>query len=1066
MGVHSLWGILEPTSRPVRLESLSRKRMAVDASIWIYQFLKAVRDKSGNSMTSSHIVGFFRRICKLLYFGIQPVFVFDGGAPILKRETINKRKERRQGKRDDDTKTAQKLLALQLQKKQEQLSKASKNVETSGDERIEYHYLEDQDIANNEIALKSTSTQPKFKGSDEYDLPHIRGFEYDREDGRILNQQEEIKDAVEYYDELEGIDLNTIDPASKEFEELPLTTQYMVLSQLRLRSRLRMGYSKEQLENIFPDSIDFSKFQIQMVQKRNYFTQRLMNISGMDDGKTQVRRVAGERGKEYKIQKTEGGWALSLGDAGSSSSNPVDLEKIEKKKAPKPGQLLNDIEEEDDDIDWEDISLENKEKAKINQSISALPLPPMAADIEAHDSTIKSFMAFSPQKNKIHKRPPLKDEVIEIDEKDTSQEQAIRQIEEIELIEAIERSKADLRKEQELEKSLDSSNGKQDSDFEDFEDIGFEIEDKPSTSESHKISKSEQNDQRLKQRIEFDHLLNLNNDDGSSKSAQPSNNVPKSNSFNLLNSNGEPMTPKLFGLVREQTTAKLLDEDNLSNSTTEEPTISQKDHPSDDKKIPSVPSWFNTKYDQTFNMNPSTLTKRKQDSSIGLVSWGEAQEILANKQAAENSEFEGTIKKRDSDSNEDIEVVNLESDDENNKEIKQEVVDPKTVSPRLNPSTDSKEKFSNDSNKGFINENLNEKEKSNKISEQDVEGSSSSSSIFDYEFSEEEEEELNVQLRKEEKEHEEFQKDLNPNVINTFLALDSSNLESNLNDQRRRELRDSDEVTLQMVKEVQELLANFGIPYITAPMEAEAQCGELLRLKLVDGIITDDSDVFLFGGDKVYKNMFHEKHYVEYYNGDEIDKKLGLNRLKLIELAHLLGSDYTEGLKGIGPVNAMEILANFTNLENFRDWFLKNQFDIQSQKNETNFQQKLRKKLVKLDSSSSSSMIDKSFPDKRINQAYLKPEVDSDKTEFVWGIPDLDRLRGFLMSTVGWNKERVDQVLIPLIKDLNKKKREGVQSTLNEFYDDIDYLNNNRKKFKKSNKRLNEATNKMNKLGK
>lgn len=57
----------------------------------------------------------------------------------------------------------------------------------------------------------------------------------------------------------------------------------------------------------------------------------------------------------------------------------------------------------------------------------------------------------------------------------------------------------------------------------------------------------------------------------------------------------------------------------------------------------------------------------------------------------------------------------------------------------------------------------------------------------------------------------------------------------------------------------------FGLPYIIAPMEAEAQCAYLELANLVDGVVTDDSDVFLFGARSVYKNIFDDRKYVETY---------------------------------------------------------------------------------------------------------------------------------------------------------------------------------------------------------
>ena len=45
-------------SEASKARSTFKKKLAIDASIWIYQFLKAMRDKDGNSLPSSHIIGF------------------------------------------------------------------------------------------------------------------------------------------------------------------------------------------------------------------------------------------------------------------------------------------------------------------------------------------------------------------------------------------------------------------------------------------------------------------------------------------------------------------------------------------------------------------------------------------------------------------------------------------------------------------------------------------------------------------------------------------------------------------------------------------------------------------------------------------------------------------------------------------------------------------------------------------------------------------------------------------------------------------------------------------------
>lgn len=81
---------------------------------------------------------------------------------------------------------------------------------------------------------------------------------------------------------------------------------------------------------------------------------------------------------------------------------------------------------------------------------------------------------------------------------------------------------------------------------------------------------------------------------------------------------------------------------------------------------------------------------------------------------------------------------------------------------------------------------------------------------------------------------------------------------------------------------LQELLRLFGIPYIVAPMEAEAQCAYLEQIKLVDGTITDDSDIWLFGGQCVYKNFFNHNKKVLQFRASDIQHHFSKHRFVII----------------------------------------------------------------------------------------------------------------------------------------------------------------------------------------
>ena len=80
----------------------------------------------------------------------------------------------------------------------------------------------------------------------------------------------------------------------------------------------------------------------------------------------------------------------------------------------------------------------------------------------------------------------------------------------------------------------------------------------------------------------------------------------------------------------------------------------------------------------------------------------------------------------------------------------------------------------------------------------------------------------------------------------------------------------------------QELLELFGLPYLISPMEAEAQCAFLDTSNQTQGTITDDSDIWLFGGKRVYKNFFNQSKHVEFYQTQDIYMQMCKNIMRIV----------------------------------------------------------------------------------------------------------------------------------------------------------------------------------------
>lgn len=90
------------TSHEIKIDELKGKTVALDAANTIYQFLSSIRQMDGTPLmdsqgnVTSHLSGILYRTSSLVDKGIKPIYIFDGKAPILKKDTQDGRRQIRE----------------------------------------------------------------------------------------------------------------------------------------------------------------------------------------------------------------------------------------------------------------------------------------------------------------------------------------------------------------------------------------------------------------------------------------------------------------------------------------------------------------------------------------------------------------------------------------------------------------------------------------------------------------------------------------------------------------------------------------------------------------------------------------------------------------------------------------------------------------------------------------------------------------------------------------------------------------------------------------------------------
>lgn len=212
-------------------------------------------------------------------------------------------------------------------------------------------------------------------------------------------------------------------------------------------------------------------------------------------------------------------------------------------------------------------------------------------------------------------------------------------------------------------------------------------------------------------------------------------------------------------------------------------------------------------------------------------------------------------------------------------------------------------------------------------------------------------------------------------------------------------------VTKQHSNEAKELLKLMGVPYVDAPCEAEAQCAALVKAGKVYATATEDMDALTFGSSILLRHLtFSEarKMPVQEFNYEKLLKGFELTRDEFIDLCILLGCDYCDSIRGIGPKKAIELINKHRSIEKILENIDKKKY-----------------------------IVPEDWNYKQARDLFKEPEVASpEEIELKWCEPDEEGLVKYLCGDRQFNEDRIRAGA----KKILKTKSTATQGRLDSFF--------------------------------
>ncbi|HEC82700.1 MAG TPA: flap endonuclease-1 [Thermoplasmatales archaeon] len=214
-------------------------------------------------------------------------------------------------------------------------------------------------------------------------------------------------------------------------------------------------------------------------------------------------------------------------------------------------------------------------------------------------------------------------------------------------------------------------------------------------------------------------------------------------------------------------------------------------------------------------------------------------------------------------------------------------------------------------------------------------------------------------------------------------ALERGDMEEALKKAKR-----TSRVDTEKVEESKKLLDALGIPYVDAKGEGEAQAAFMNAKGDVDAVASQDFDSLLFGTSVLIKNLaitgrrkLPDKQVWIEISPEKIElarilEENGITLEELVDVGILIGTDFNEGIKGIGPKKAINLIKKYGSIDN----------------------------LIK------NGKIEKIENYEEVRKIFLQPEVNKDY-EIKWNEIDEEEVIDFLCNEHQFSENRVKNAI-------------------------------------------------------